>query len=344
MKKIQFLKQKNMIRVLQALAPVFLTGVYFFGWRVAALLIVSNLFCFLTEWYMENQKNGKVSYACFVTGSLYALSLPPTIPFWIAATGAVIAILFAKEVFGGFGKNVFNPAIVGRAFIYVCFPLEMTSKFVPVFKGFPGGFTQWGYASSALPYSLTEKGLSIADAVTTATPIWSRRDFGFTTDLFSLFTGSISDIFTFKGSCMVLAAGSTGEVSTLVLLISAVYLIFTKTAQWRLMVSTLAGALILNCVLRYGLGLDKAPPLLFTLCSGALMYGAVFMVTDPVSAPRKTASQWIYGLFIGMMIVFFRNNSIFAEGAGFAILLGNMLAPSLDFWIERFTGKNRKES
>jgi len=322
--------------VLVALVPVGLCAVYYFGWRVAAVVAVSALFCFVTEWIMAAKRNGKTSYACFVTASLYGLSLPPTIPFWIVAVGAVVAILFGKEVFGGFGKNVFNPAIVGRAFVYVCFPIELTSRFVPVFSGFPGGFGSWSYQTQkSVSAFLANVGLTMTDAVTAATPMWARRDFGYVTDIFQLAIGNMGGVFSTDGQTRVLAAGSAGEVCAIAILISAVYLLTTKTAQWRLMVSPLIGATGLNMVLRSILGFEGVPPLWFTLFAGALIYAAVFMVTDPVSAPKLPVSQWIYGIFIGAMVVFFRFKGIFAGGVAFSILLGNMLAPSLDLWIKR---------
>jgi len=341
MNKPTFLKQKNMLRVLYALVPVFLVSVYFFGWRFGALCVVSGVASFCTEWIMVSQKNGKISYACFVTAALYGLSLPPTTPFWIAATGAIIAILFGKMAFGGFGKNVFNPAIVGRGFVYVCFPIEMTSRFVPVFKDFPGGFVKWSFSSlSSLPsYLAATAPVTVTDAISAATPMWSRRDFGFVTPVIDLITGAIGQLFTHKGSPMVLAAGSAGEVCAIAVILGGLYLVWTKTAQWRLMVATLIGAIVLTIVLRELLGIEGVPPLPFTLFSGALLYAAVFMVTDPVSAPKLPLSQWIYGIFIGIMVVFFRYKAIFAGGIAFSVLLGNGLAPSLDLWIKRFRNK-----
>lgn len=341
--RVQFLKQKNMMRVLYALIPIALSGIYFFGWRVLAVLGVAWLFAFLTEWIMAGQRNGKVSYACFVTASLLALSLPPTIPVWMVAVGSIIAILFGKEAFGGFGKNVFNPAIVGRAFLYVCFPIEMTGRFVPVFSGFPGGFTRWSFAAlSQLPEGLRQKGVEISDAFTAATPMWARRDFGHDTGLFDLLTGQIRGVFSSETGTHVLSAGSIGEVSAVLIMISAAYLIYTKTAQWRLILSTLIGAVGINLLFKYVLGFDDAPTVPFTLLSGGLLYAAVFMVTDPVSAPKLNSSQWTYGILIGALIVFFRYKSIFAGGVGFAILLGNMAAPSLDLWIRRFSASKTK--
>lgn len=325
-----------MVRVLYSLMPVAALAVYFFGWYVVSVIAVSMLFAFLTEWCMASLRKGKVSYACFVTGGIYALSLPPTTPLWIVTVGIIIAILFAKEMFGGFGKNVFNPAIVGRAFVFVCFPIEITGHFVPVFTGFPGGFGHWSVSSlEQPPRFITEAGLKVVDAITAATPMWTNRDYGFTSSIVSLFLGNIGTIFEYEGQKMVLAAGSMGEVSALVILLSCAYLLWTKTANWRLTLSTLLGALISSLVFRYAFGIKTVPPPLFTMFSGALFYAAVFMVTDPISAPKVTLSQWIYGFFIGTMIVIFRFKSIFAGGAAFSLLLGNILAPTLDLWITR---------
>jgi len=345
MKKPDLKKQPIMVRMLYALLPILLVGIYFFGWRILILVAVSFVFAFITEWIMVSQRNGKITYACFVTASLYGLSLPPTTPFWIAAVGAVVAILFGKEVFGGFGKNVFNPAIVGRAFVYVCFPVELTSQFVPVFRGFPGGFAHWSFEGlQKLPSYLQSGSVTLVDAVSAATPMWARRDYGFVTDLVNLATGNIGGVFTHEGNPYVLTAGSAGEVCSIMILISCFYLLYTKTAQYRLFLGTIIGAVVLNVILRNILGLNDVPPVWFTVFSGGLLYAAAFMVTDPVSAPDSKTSQWIYAVFIGMMIVLFRYKAVFAGGVAFSILLGNMLAPSLDLWIKRYqVYKKRKQ-
>jgi len=337
MKKPVIQKQLIMVRMLYALTPILLVGTYFFGWRILMLVAVSFVFAFITEWIMVSRRNGKITYACFVTASLYGLSLPPTTPFWIAAVGAIIAILFGKEVFGGFGKNIFNPAIVGRAFVYVCFPIEITSQFVPVFRGFPGGFAHWSFVGlHKLPSYFQAQGVTLLDAVSGATPMWARREYGFVTDLVNLAFGNIGGVFIHKGNSYVLTAGSAGEVCSIMILLSCCYLLYTKTAQYRLFLGTIIGAVVLNVILRHILGLNEVPPVGFTLFSGALLYAAVFMVTDPVSAPNNKTAQWIYAIFIGMMIVLFRYKAVFSGGVAFSILLGNMLAPSLDLWIKRY--------
>lgn len=321
-KKSSWLKQQPMMRKVEyALMPALLGAIYFFGWRTLAIVIWVAAVGYATEYLMAKKRNDTVTEAVFVTSLLLGLSLPPTMPFWQAAVGSFVAILFGKEVFGGFPRNVFNPAIVGRGFLYVCFPTDMTGAFTPVWKGLPGGFAHWG----------ANKMIEGIDAVSAATPMWSRRDFGYETSLLDLFTGNIGEVFTGSdGVQRALAAGSVGEVSAILVLIGGIYLLWTKTAQWRLTVSTLIGAIVSSALFRYVLGADGVPPVPWTLCSGALLYAAFFMVTDPISGPKNKNSQWIYGAFIGMMIIFLRWKAVFIGAVAFAILLGNTLSPTLD--------------
>ncbi|MFO7820906.1 MAG: RnfABCDGE type electron transport complex subunit D [Lentisphaeria bacterium] len=334
-----FKRQKMMDKVLLALLPAFIGGIYFFGWRVAVMLLWVTLCGCITEYLMARRRGDPLTGACLVTCALFALSLPPTLPFWMATVGIVVALTFGKEFFGGFGRNVFNPAIVGRAFIYVCFPIEMTSRFTPAWKSGWGGFLHWG----------PKRFIGETNALTAATPMWFRRDYGFP-DSFSLqeqisqlFFGNLGKAMTgADGLPHILAAGSVGEVSALLLIIGGIYLLWTKTANWRLVLSSFAGAAAACLLFRYGLGAEKVPPLLFTLFSGAMVYACFFMVTDPVSAPRDKTTQYIYGAFIGIMIVFFRWKAVFAGGVAFAILLGNAIAPSIEMYIKQYK-KSRKK-
>ncbi|MBC8207416.1 MAG: RnfABCDGE type electron transport complex subunit D [Kiritimatiellales bacterium] len=336
-KKNSWLKQQPMMRKVEyALMPALLGAIYFFGWRSLAMVLWVAAVGIATEYVMSKKRGDTVSEAVLVTALLLGLSLPPTIPFWQAGVGMFVAILFGKEVFGGFPRNVFNPAIVGRGFLYVCFPIDMTSKFTAVWNGLPGGFAHWGAR-------LQFDGL---DAVSAATPMWSRRDFGFETSIWDLITGNIGELFTgTDGVTRALTAGSVGEVSAILVLIGGAYLLWTKTAQWRLTVSTLVGAILSTVIFRLLPGGDGVPPVLWTLCSGAMLYAAFFMVTDPISGPKNKNSQWVYGLFIGTMIVFLRWKAVFAGAVAFAILLGNTLAPTLDmFFKARLKKQKAKET
>ena len=327
-----FKSQVIMRRVCLALTPALLGGIYFFGWRAAALCAWTMLWTCGCEWFLARQRGDPLTESALVTGLLLGLSLPPTLPFWMAAVGAVIAMSFGKEFFGGFGRNVFNPAIVGRAFIYVCFPVAMTRGFVPAYRDGAGGLVHWGPL-------LTLDGM---DAVSAATPIWALRDFGWTTPLKDLCLGTIGGVFPVAGGGQrVLAAGSIGEVSALLLIVGALYLLITGTAQWRLMLSSLAGALLAVLVLRYGFGVQAVPPPAWSLCAGAMLYGCFFMVTDPVSAPKEKTTQLIYGALIGALIVFMRWKAVFAGGVGFAILLGNTVGPTIELVVKGRADKRK---
>jgi len=171
--------------------------------------------------------------------------------------------------------------------------------------------------------------------------MWARRDLQHETPLTDLFFGNIGGVVEGEHGSNVLAAGSIGEVCALLIILASVYLIATRTANWRLTASTLVGAVFANLLLRDIAGVDKVPPLLFTLCSGALLYGAVFMVTDPVSAPKKRASMWAYGLLIGALIVLLRWKAQFSGAVAFAILLGNIVGPSLDMAVAAWEGRKK---
>lgn len=333
-KKKPWLKQQPMMRKVEyALMPALLGAIYFFGWRSLAMVLWVAAVGVATEYMMAKKRGDPVSEAVFVTALLLGLSMPPTIPFWQAGVGMFVAILFGKEVFGGFPRNVFNPAIVGRGFLYVCFPTDLTNQFTPVWKGLPGGFAHWG----------ANKVIEGVDAVSSATPMWSRRDFGYEASIWDLITGNIGELFTgADGVTRVLTAGSVGEVSALLVLLGGAYLLYTKTAQWRLTASTVGGAIAATVLFRLLPGGEGVPPVLWTLCSGAMLYAAFFMVTDPISAPKNKQAQVVYGAFIGIMIVFLRWKAVFAGAVAFAILLGNMLAPTLEM-IYKARVKKQKE-
>ncbi len=358
------LRQPIMFRVVYALLPLLAAAIYFFGWRALAVVALVYVVGFATEHLMERRQGKPVSSACFVTCMLYGLSLPPTVPLWIAGVGIVVAILFGKEVFGGFGRNFANPAIVGRAFVYVCFPVPLTAQFVPVFRGFPGGLAHWSMesflrAAGRLPDYLQGAGTRVADAVTQASPMWVNKAFGESAtyqgfSIWNLLLGNISGTFEAGGSTRVLAAGSMGEGCALLIAAAAVYLLVTKTANWRLMLSAVLGLAAATVLFRHVLGYGDlaaggewryvVPPFHYTLLAGTTAYGVVFMVTDPVSAPNRNGAKWAYGFLIGFLVVFLRWRGVFVAAASFAILLGNIVGPLLDVWADWWRGRRKANS
>lgn len=290
-------KQPVMRKVLYALTPIAAFSVYLYGPRALAVLAVSVGVGFLVEYLFEKKKGGKVSEAVFVTGTLFALSMPPAVPLWIVAVGVAFAVFMAKEVYGGFGRNIFNPAIAGRLFVYISFAGVLGASFYPA-----GSF---GAAAGSL--------FGRPDAVTTVTPL-AALGAGESVPIMNLLLG--------------LRSGSLGESSALLIALAAVYLVWTKAAQWRLIAATLLGGGAVAAALILG-GVSRALPI-EALLAGSFLYVSVFMSTDPVSAPKKPRAQWLYGLLIGAVIVVIRTFSLFPEGTSFAILIGNTFASLFD--------------
>ena len=295
------MKQPMMRKVIYALVPIIISAIYFFGWRVLTLLIVVSFFGSLTEWIFVRKTTKKITEAVWVTSVLFTLTLPPATPYWIAIIGIIFGVLFGKMVFGGFGKNPFNPALVGRAFIYVNFPSFMTVEWTKPLGGFPGGFGAY----------LGEQ----IDAVAQATPMLLFRSTGETLSWSQVILGNIS--------------GSIGETSAVLILIAAVYLIYTKTASKETMFSVIGSFLILSGIL-YALGFEQIPNPIYGLFAGGLLFGAVFMATDPISSPKTKEGRIVYGILIGSITVIIRGFALFAGGIMFAILIGNTFAPIID--------------
>lgn len=284
-----FQKQPMMRKMFYALLPVFAFSIFAYGVRPIWLGLWVFAAGIFVEYLFEKGKKKPVSEAVLVSCMLFLLSLPPNTPFWIAVIGISFGIAFGKEVYGGFGRNIFNPAIVGRLFVYITFPSYLTMGWVkPSFFG--------------------------VDTATSATPLALLRE---------------SQSVEFVNLLIGWRAGSIGEGPVLLILAVAVYLIISKTASWKLMLSTYLSAVSTTLVLDI-FNVSKALPTLPAVLSGSLVFVAVFMATEPITAPKKIKSQWIYGIIIGVAGVIIRTFSLFPEGWSFAILMGNVFAPLLD--------------
>ncbi|MDW8139442.1 RnfABCDGE type electron transport complex subunit D [Pseudothermotoga sp.] len=284
-----FLKQPMMRRMLYALAPIYAFAVFAYGFRVILLSLIVFPTGIFVEYLFERAKRKPVSEAVLVSCALFVLAMPPKVPLWIATLGIAFGIAFGKCVYGGFGRNVFNPAITGRLFIYITFPAFMTA----------------GWISPSL-FGI--------DAVSSATPLELLRE-GVQVKLSSLFLGW--------------RAGSIGEAPIFLMILSALYLVFTRTASWRIIVSTFGSATILSFLLDL-LNAPKALPVVPAVLSGSLLFVSIFMATDPVSSPRKVKAHWLFGTIVGVSGVLVRTFSLFPEGWSFAIMIANSFAPLLD--------------
>lgn len=299
-----FRYQKPMVKMAHALLPVVAMAVFLFGWRSLAVVAVCTLVAVGVEWLFCRTRGEPVSSAVFVTAILYALTLPPGVPWLVILVGIVVAIMFGKEVFGGFGRNVFNPALVGRAFVYVSFPRYMTQYWAHPFSVLPRGFARWT--------------ARIVDATSAATPLraFKMGEAADYTDMFFGFTG-----------------GSMGETSALLILLCGLYLVKTRAANWRIPVATLVGAALAAVVFRMAGAKGQVADPLYQILAGGMMFGAFFMATDPVSAPMNDESRWIFGLGIGLVAVVIRGFGQFYCGVMFAILFMNMFCPIMDHYV-----------
>lgn len=354
-------KQPPNRRVVLALLPCVAGGVYFFGWRSLAMVAVSCLLAYGFEWLFCRSRKEKVSEAAFVTGMIYALILPPTAPWHVVGVGAVFAIAVTKELFGGFGRNIFNPAMAGRAFVYICFPVAMTAYWAP--NVYDLGETPWYGALnrwSTQDFSFDKPSTDLdAHGYTGATPGGYMKDAqldlaglearlavleGRTDDeavnqraevregIEQLRKERIEPLEAQLRHARLLLGpvrGTMGVTSVVLILIGGGYLFWTKTANRTIILSTILSCAVLAEVL-HRLGVRPVSDGLTSILAGGFLFGAFFMATDPISAPKTHLGRIVYGAILGGGRVVIASFSVFNGGFMFALLLGNMFAPTLD--------------
>jgi electron transport complex protein RnfD len=312
--------QNIMLNVVLALVPICAYSVWLFGLSALALLATTTGACLAVE-HILCRMSGKPSsigdFSVVITGLLLALVLPPGIPLWMAVVGSFIAVAPGKMLFGGMGFNVFNPALVGRAFLQAAFPVAIMgyTPALPVHR-----FTEFIPTTFALPLIKAAPltawiAQNRVDAFTGATPLMLEKFEHVHTALLPLLTGQRS--------------GSAGETPAILILLCGLYLIFRKMMDWRTPVAMLASAFLLSGAF-YMADPAKYPSPLFMMFSGGLLLGAMFMATDPVGSPVTPLGIWIYGTLIGLITVIIRLKGGLAEGVMYAILLGNALSPLID--------------
>lgn len=301
--------------VLLALLPVLAAGCWFFGLGALLVTAMATLGALATEWYFWSRKQGSLrDNSALLTGLLLGLILPPAIPLWMAFLGGMASIGLGKLIWGGLGQNIFNPALVGRAFLQACFPTAITTWNVP------SAFFELPSSLFALPLM---KGQT--DAVSTATPLGLAKFEHQVTELQPLLLGNVS--------------GSIGETSAVVLILCGVWLAGRRVFDWRLPVSTLLSVAAFSAALHLWKP-DLYPGPLFQILSGGLLFAAVFMVTDPVTTPATLRGAWIFGIGTGFLVVLIRVFGGLPEGVMYAILLMNAVTPHLNRYTQprRFGG------
>lgn len=293
--------KRFMTMVIVALLPCLLASFYFFGWRMVAMIVVSYAAGGAVEVIFAVIRKEDINEGFLVTGMLFPLILPPTLPLWMIAVGVAFGVLVGKELFGGTGRNVFNPAIVGRCFLALAYPAAMSGNWTTAGTGSVGRMLQYVSASSV-------------DAVSSATPLVLAKQ-GTLVNLWQMFVGNIS--------------GSLGETSALAIILGGVFLLFTRVANWRTVVSILGSVVVIAAIFHHN-NSERFAPALWHLFAGGLLFGAFFMATDPVTSPVTNTGKYIYGAVIGIVTFLIRNFTGYVEGVMFAILLGNIIAPILD--------------
>jgi len=300
--------------VLIALAPATAASMWFFG--LSAILILGACIggAVAAEWlFADKQARGDSlrDASGILTGLLLGLTLPPGLPLWMAFLGGFVGIALGKVIWGGLGHNLFNPALLGRAFLLATFPIAMTT-WVPAVGD--GGFLQIYPSNLALPFMQAQ-----IDAMSAATPLGLMKFEQEVTPLANLMFGKIT--------------GSLGETSGLLLLLGGVYLWLRRDLDWRIPVSILLTVVVFSAVL--GLfDAERFPTPLFSVFSGGLLLGAIYMATDPVTSPVTPKGTWIFGIGTGVLVMLIRVFGGLPEGVMYAILLMNAATPLIDRYTQ----------
>ena len=308
---------KNMYGVCIALVPALLASLWFFGLGAAIVLATSVLSCVFFEWaitkfLLKRPGCSICDGSAILTGLLLGFNLPSNLPIWLIIIGALVAIGIGKMTFGGLGQNPFNPALVGRVFLLISFPVQMTTWADNLHDSIDG-------VSGATPLSLMQKAILEKDAsVLNDLPSSLEMLFGQT-------------------------EGSLGEVSALLLLLGCAYMLWKKIITWHIPVSILGTVAIFSGIMHIVNPIYAMPHVV--LMSGGLILGACFMATDYVTSPMTGKGQLIYGVCIGLLTVIIRNWGACPEGMSFAILIMNAFTPLINTYCkpERFGEVIRKE-
>ena len=295
---------KNMYGVLIALVPALLVSLYFFGLGALIVTLISVVSCLVFEYVIQKfllKKEPTIwDGSAILTGVLLAFNLPSNLPCWIVIIGALAAIGIGKMSFGGLGNNIFNPALVGRVFLLISFPAQMTT---------------WPLVDALSPFPMT-----YTDAETGATAL-------------ALMKQGIQDLPAYTDLLLGSKGGSLGEVSALALLLGFAYMLWKKIITWHIPVSILATVFVFTGIMHWVNPVQYASPI-YHLLTGGLMLGAIFMATDYVTSPMSKNGMLVYGVGIGLLTAVIRLFGSYPEGMSFAILIMNALTPLINTYVK----------
>jgi len=303
--------KRLMLDVVIAMLPVLAMSIYFFGMGAIIVTLTAVVSCLAFEWliqkYMLKKEPSITDGSALVTGILLAFNVPTNLPIWIIIVGSLVAIGVGKMSFGGLGNNPFNPALVGRVFLLISFPVQMTSWPVPT--GFSNSYTD--AVTGATPLGVMKEGIGIGESVSAIMDkIPSHME---------LFYGHMG--------------GSMGEIAAVALLLGFVYLLIRKVITWHIPISIIGTIAIFTGILWFVNPESNADPL-FHLLTGGVLLGAIFMATDYVTSPMSVKGMWIYGIGIGLITVLIRVYGAYPEGVSFAILIMNAFVPLINSYIK----------
>lgn len=316
--------EKIMLHVVLALLPVVGFAIWQYGLSALVLVLTVTASCVLTERlfnWLSGSPNTLPDWSAVITGLLLALTLPPSFPLWMGVVASFTAIGMGKVLFGGIGRNLFNPALVGRAFVQAAFPVSIYT-WVPSYL--PNRFTDFIPTTLTAPLMTPpEVGAWLSalgiDGLSGATPMATWKFENLLTAAEHLLMG--------------MAPASVGESSYLIILACGIYLAVRKFLDWRIPVAVLGSAILLAGAF-YLFDPTRYPPPHFVLLSGGLMLGAWFMATDMTTSPVTPKGVWIYGALIGLVTVMIRYFGGLTEGVMYAILIGNALTPLIDQYTQ----------
>ncbi len=301
--------KKLMRDVLIALIPAFAVSVYVYGWQALHLTAVAVVSCVGFEWlisrFLLKTKSNICDLSAVLTGVLLAFNVPSGLPAWMLMIGALVSIGIAKMSFGGIGRNIFNPALVGRVFLLITFPVAMTN------------------------YTTPEVLLSSTDALSGATVLSYIKEGIKEGTPASLLMQNISLSDLLYGA----KAGSLGEIGSLALLLGFIYMLVKKVISWHIPVFVLGSMAVFSGILHLANAEVFVNPM-FHILSGGAMLGAIFMATDYVTSPMHTKSMIVYAIGIGIITILIRNWGAYPEGISFAILIMNSTVPLLNKYIK----------
>ncbi len=306
--------KKNMYGVIIALLPALIVSLFYFGVGAAIVTLTSVAACVLFEWaitkfILKRDKCTVCDGSAILTGLLLAFNLPSNLPIWIVIIGALVAIGVGKMTFGGLGCNPFNPALVGRVFLLISFPVQMTTW--PV-VGQVAAYTDANTA--ATPLSIMKQAIKAGDA-----------------SILDKLPSSIDMLLGTPGQSG-LAAGCLGEICAAALILGLIYMLINKIITWHIPVSILATVFVFSGLMHVANPVFANP--VDVLLSGGLMLGAIFMATDYVTSPMTHKGMVIYGIAIGFLTVVIRNFGAYPEGMSFAILIMNAFTPLINTYCK----------